>query len=35
MIDSPEPAQTGPYWVLLLSGVLALLGLVLPGYLYA
>lgn len=35
MIDSPDPAQTGPYWLMLLAGVLALLGLVLPGYLYA
>lgn len=35
MTDSPDVAQTGPYWLLLLSGVLALLGLVLPGYLYA
>lgn len=35
MIDSPDAARTGPYWLLLLSGVVALLGLVLPGYLYA
>lgn len=35
MIDSPGRAQTGPYRLLLLSGVMALLGLVLPGYLYA
>lgn len=35
MIGSPGRAQTGPYWLLLLSGVMALLGLVLPGYLDA
>lgn len=35
MIRSPEPVRTGPYWVLVASGVLAFLGLALPGYLYA
>lgn len=35
MIRSPEPARTDPYWLLLLSAVLAFLGLALPGYLYA